>query len=339
MKFGFFVTGTASASYPELLEQAIYGEELGFDSVWLRERHFNTNPGRNLWPSPLIVGAYIAAKTTRLRVGIGSRILSLDHPIHIAEDAATLDVISGGRLDFGIARVGENDLYQQGFGISAQETRGRFEEGLDIILQAWTQQRISYQGKYFQIPEVMILPKPIQKPHPPVFVVGRSPESIQMAANKGFPIFIAAAQMIPEVQKTQELYWKALEAAGYPRTHVELPVNRFVYVAETMAKAKTEMEEPFMAFLNRGMTSDIKEYFFRSEETLTYENLFKEACIFGDPDYCIRQIERLQKEINLKYLLCTFNYYTIDLKQSLKSMELFSKYVMPHFKRTRQVKG
>lgn len=332
MKFGFFVTGTASADYQELLEQAIYGEELGFDSVWLRERHFNTISGRNLWPSPLIIGSYLAAKTNRLRIGIGSRILSLDHPIHIAEDTATVDVISGGRLDFGIARVGENDLYQQGFGVPAEETRGRFEEGLDIILQAWTQPRLSYQGKYFQIPEVTLLPKPIQKPHPPVYVVGLSLESINMAARKGFPIFIAAAQMVPEVKKTQERYWKALEAAGHRRDQIEFPVNRFIYVAETMAKAKTEMEEPFMTFLNRGTTSDIKEYFLRPDSEITYENLFKEACIFGDPDYCIRQIERLQKEIELKYLLCTFNYFTMDLKQSIKSMELFSKYVMPHFK-------
>lgn len=333
MKFGFFVTGTASADYPELLEQAIYGEELGFDTVWLRERHFNTIAGRNLWPSPLIIGAYIAAKTSRLRIGIGSRILPLDHPIHIAEDAATVDVISGGRLDFGVARVGENELYQQGFGIPQEETRGRFEESLEIILQAWTQQRISYQGKYYKIPEVTIFPKPIQRPHPPVFVVGKGPESLSLAARKGFPIFIAAAQMIPEVKKTQEFYWKELEAAGHSRDRIELPVNRFIYVAESMAKAKAEMEEPFMAFLSRGTTSDIKEYFFREEKDLTFDNLFKEACIFGDPDYCIQQIERLQKEINLKYLLCTFNYFTIDLKQSLKSMEMFAKYVMPHFKK------
>jgi alkanesulfonate monooxygenase SsuD/methylene tetrahydromethanopterin reductase-like flavin-dependent oxidoreductase (luciferase family) len=333
MKFGFFVTGPAAADYPELLEQAIHGEELGFDTVWLRERHFNTISGRNLWPSPLVIGAYIAAKTSRLRIGIGSRILPLDHPIHIAEDTATLDVISGGRLDFGIARVGENDLYQKGFGVSPEETRGRFEEGLDIILQAWTQLQVSYQGKYYKIPEVTLLPKPIQRPHPPVFVVGKGAESIGMAARKGFPIFIAAAQMIPEIQKTQEFYWKELETVGYRRDKVDLPVNRFIYVTESMAKAKTEMEEPFMKFLDRGTTSDIKEYFFRDAKDLTYEALFKDACIFGDPDYCIQQIERLQKEIDLRYLLCTFNYFTMDLKQSLKSMEMFAKYVMPRFKK------
>ena len=118
MKIGLYATGAASASYHNLLDQVQYAEEAGFDSVWLRERHFHTDDqGRNFFASPFVAASYIAARTKRIRIGMGARILPLDHPIHIAEDAATVDVISNGRLDFGIARIGENQLYQSAFGI------------------------------------------------------------------------------------------------------------------------------------------------------------------------------------------------------------------------------
>src|SRR5262249_62303289 len=150
MKIGLYATGAASTSYRSLLDQVQYADEAGFGSVWLRERHFHTDDQcRNFFSSPFIAASYIAARTKRIRIGLGARILPLDHPIHIAEDAATVDVISKGRLDFGIARIGENQLYQSAFGITAEDTRGRFEEALDVIVGAWTTPGFSYEGKHF----------------------------------------------------------------------------------------------------------------------------------------------------------------------------------------------
>ncbi len=137
MKIGLYATGSATSGYAELLDQVEYADESGFDSVWLRERHFHADhEGRNFFTSPFVFAAYIAARARRLRIGIGARILPLDHPIHIAEDAATVDVLSTGRLDLGVARIGENDLYQAAFGTTNEATRGRFEESIEIIHRA-----------------------------------------------------------------------------------------------------------------------------------------------------------------------------------------------------------
>ena len=139
MMVGLYLTGGADSSHADLLSQAELAERVGFDSLWLRERHFHPDhEGRNFFASPFLAAAYIASRTRRMRLGIGARILPLDHPLHIAEAGATLDVLSNGRADFGIARIGENDLYQRAFGIDPEETRERFEEALEILMKAWT---------------------------------------------------------------------------------------------------------------------------------------------------------------------------------------------------------
>lgn len=332
MKFGFYATGSGSASYEDLLRQIEYAEETGFDSVWLRERHFHPDhQGRNFFASPLVAAAYIAGRTEHVRIGIASRILPLDHPIHIAEDSATVDVISNGRLDLGIARVGENDLYQLAFGVTTDQSRVRFEEALDILLQAWTKERFSYNGQYYKIPEVSVYPKPVQKPHPPIYLVGISPQTLTFGATHGFPLILAAAQTVSVVKETQEHYDKALEEAGYKREDVVLPVNRFLYVAETNEQAVEDTKEALTAFIHRG-GSVIRDFLFLPKEEITYDLLFNEVCIFGNPDYCITRLEKLQQEIDLRFLICTFNYYTIDHQKCRRSMERFVKDVMPYLK-------
>ena len=116
MRLGFYATGSATGGYQDLLRQIVWAEQAGFDSAWLRERHFHRDHGgRNFFSAPIVAAAWIAARTNRLRIGLGARILPLDHPLHVAEDAATVDLLSEGRLDLGIARIGENDLYQRAF--------------------------------------------------------------------------------------------------------------------------------------------------------------------------------------------------------------------------------
>lgn len=333
MKFGFYATGSSTASYEDLLDQIQYAEESGFDSVWLRERHFHPDhQGRNFFSSPFVAAAYIAGRTERIRIGLACRILPLDHPIHVAEDAATIDIISNGRLDLGIARVGENELYQLAFGIRTEETRGRFEEALEILLQAWTSPKFSYEGRYYKIPEVSVFPKPLQRPHPPIYLAGISSETLAFGAKRGFSLILAAAQTVSVVKRTQEAYYQLLEEAGYKREDVVLPVGRFIYVAESNEQAVEETREALTAFIHRG-GSVIRDFLFLPQEEVTYDLLFNEVCIFGDPDYCLQRIKELEKEIDLRHLICTFNYYTIDHERCRRSMERFVKYVMPHLKK------
>ncbi len=331
MEIGFYVTGSATSSYHDLINQIQYADDVGFDSIWLRERHFHPDhQGRNFFSSPFIAASYIAARTKRVRIGIGARILPLDHPIHIAEDAATVDIISKGRLDFGIARIGENELYQNAFGVGSGETRDRFEQSFDVIIKAWTGERFSYGGLY-EIPEVPVIPRPVQKPHPPVYLVGISPETLHFGAKRGLPLLLAGAQTVPIVKKTQENYSQLLKRSGYNGKDVVNPVNRFIYVAETNEKAVEETRETIMGFIHRS-GSVIRDFLFLPKEEITYDLLFNEVCVFGDPDYCLRRIEEIKNTIDLRNLILTFNYYTIDHKKCFQSMERFTKYVLPHLK-------
>jgi alkanesulfonate monooxygenase SsuD/methylene tetrahydromethanopterin reductase-like flavin-dependent oxidoreductase (luciferase family) len=339
MKIGLYATGAAAAGYRELLDQVQYADEAGFDSVWLRERHFHTDDqGRNFFASPFVAASYIAARTKRIRIGIGARILPLDHPIHIAEDAATVDVVSNGRLDFGIARIGENELYQTAFGITADQTRGRFEEALEIILAAWTKPSFSFQGRHFQVPEVAVSPKPVQRPHPPVYVVGIGPSTLSFGAKRGLPLLLAAAQTAPIVARTQQQYRELLSGAGFDAQDIVLPVNRFIYVADSTAEAVADTRETIMRFIHRE-NSVIRDFLMLPQEQITYDLLFNEVCIFGDAEYCIRRLRELSQVVDARHLILSFNYFTIDHAKSMRSMRRFVSAIMPVLHRPEPATG
>ena len=173
MKWAFFYELPCPDGYSELdtyrtmLGEIEYGESLGFDAVWLAELHFNR--GLSILPSPMMVAATVAARTKRLRLGIGVNVLALTDPIRRAEDAATLDLLSGGRLDFGVGR-GHQAMAYEGFGVPMSEARERILENLEILRKAWTEESFSFQGKFRQFPNLSVAPKPVQKPHPPIWM-------------------------------------------------------------------------------------------------------------------------------------------------------------------------
>lgn len=332
MKIGMYATGAASASYSSLLDQVQYAEDAGFDSVWLRERHFHTDDqGRNFFSSPLIAASYIAARTRRIRIGLGARILPLDHPIHIAEDAATVDVISNGRLDFGIARIGENSLYQSAFGVETEQTRGRFEEALDVIIGAWTTPSFAFEGRHFKVPPVSVSPAPVQKPHPPVYLVGIGPSTLTFGAKRGLPLLLAAAQTAQIVARTQQQYRALLSESGFDANKIALPVNRFIYVAETNEQAVADTRDTIMRFIHRD-NSVIRDFLMLPADQITYDLLFGEVCIFGDADYCARRLRELAQQVDMRTLILSFNYFTIGHDKCLDSMRRFVRDVMPQLR-------
>ena len=329
MNVGLYLTGAADSTHEALLAQAEEAERVGFDSVWLRERHFHPDhEGRNFFASPFLAAAFITSRTSRIRVGIGARILPLDHPIHLAEAGATLDVLSGGRVDFGIARVGENDLYERAFGVRVDETRERFEETLEILMRAWTEERFSFEGRHFLIPEVSVYPRPVSEPRPSIFLVGITPGTLAFGAARGLPLLIAAAQSRGVVAETQETYRNLLDDAGFEAEDVVCPVNRFVYVAETNAEAERDMRDTLMGFIHRD-GSVIRDFLKLPASEITYELLANEVCIFGDAETCRERILELREQIDLRNLICTFNYFTVDQDRCRASMQRFSEQVLP----------
>jgi alkanesulfonate monooxygenase SsuD/methylene tetrahydromethanopterin reductase-like flavin-dependent oxidoreductase (luciferase family) len=329
VRVGFYATGSATSGYADLVEQAEYADRVGFHSVWLRERHFHRDHGgRNFFSAPMVVASYLAIRTANVRIGLGARILPLDHPLRVAEAAATVDAISGGRLDLGVARIGENDLYQTAFGTDPDLARGRFEESIEVIVRAWRERRIGHSGEHFHIPEVSVEPRPTQRPHPPLYLVAISRATMEFGAARGMPLLLAAAQPTGSVASTVRDYRELLAEAGFDAATVPLPLNRFVYVAETDERAITETRDAVTGFLDRP-ASVIKDFLRLGGEEPSERELYEEVFIAGSPDTCLARIERLREQVGVGDLLCTFNYFTIDHERCRRSMQLFAEQVLP----------
>jgi alkanesulfonate monooxygenase SsuD/methylene tetrahydromethanopterin reductase-like flavin-dependent oxidoreductase (luciferase family) len=329
VQIGFYVTGSKGCGYADLIEQVDLAERSGLHSVWLRERHFHRDhEGRNFFSSPFVTAAYLAARTKRIRIGVGARILPLDHPIHIAEGAATVDRISGGRLDVGVARIGENELYQHAFGTSEAQARGRFEESLEVLLRAWTGEPFSYEGKHYRVPTVSVRPTPEQRPHPPVYLVGLSRATLRFGAARAMPLLLAGASPVRALRETQMGYRALLADSGHDPLTVAMPVNRFIYVAETNARAVEETKTTVMEFIER-RGSVIRDFLSMNGAEPTYERLFEEVFIIGDPDFCRQRIRALAEQVDVRDLILTFNYFTIPHERCRASMERFVDQVMP----------
>ena len=205
MRFGFFDqlpcadSQSESQRYHDILAQIVWGDELGFDTVWLGELHFGRRS--SILAAPLMVLGAAAQRTARIRLGTAVTLLPLHNPIKIAEEAATADILSGGRLELGVGR-GTAPIHYVGYNIPQEESRDRFEEALEVILQAWMNERFSYHGRYFHAQDLTVVPKPLQKPHPPLRLAANSPDTFAIAGRLGSPIF--ASPLINPPDKLRE---------------------------------------------------------------------------------------------------------------------------------------
>ena len=189
MRFGFMMPFQNpprwARPYPELyreyIEQTVFAEELGYDTIWLTEHHFDDDG----WsPSLLPLAAGIATRTSRIRIGTFILILPFQHALRVAEDAATVDILSNGRLDLGVGK-GYRVKEFTGFGIPRDQREALLEEGLEVIRRAWTEESFSFEGKFYQLRDVRLSPRPVQQPHPPVWIGARGKKSVERAARLG----------------------------------------------------------------------------------------------------------------------------------------------------------
>jgi alkanesulfonate monooxygenase SsuD/methylene tetrahydromethanopterin reductase-like flavin-dependent oxidoreductase (luciferase family) len=190
MRFGLFFQApeapghTHAGRYAEMFDLIAFADELGFDVAWLAELHFGG--AFSLLSNPLMTVPLIAARTQRIRIGTAMTLLPLHHPLTLAEQAATADVLSGGRLEFGVGR-GSIPTQFHGFGIPVAENRARFDEALEIIRLAWTRERFSYRGTFYQVENLEVVPRPLQRPHPPIRLRFTRPRASLTSGSKVCP--------------------------------------------------------------------------------------------------------------------------------------------------------
>src|SRR5215475_7170678 len=174
--------------YDELLEQLVQAEALGYHAMWMAELHFHRR--FSILSAPLLMAAAAAQRTQQLRLGIAVNLLPLHHPVRLAEEGAVLDVLSHCRLDFGVGRGHPFPGVYESFQIAPAESRRRFAEALDILIGAWTREPFSYHGNYFRVSDLTVVPKPLQQPHPPIFVAAGSPETYAATGRRGLGILV-----------------------------------------------------------------------------------------------------------------------------------------------------
>ena len=348
MEFGMFHQFPALPGRPErdafaeAFAQIDAAERWGLDVMWLAELHFD--PQRSVLSAPLSIASAVAARTSRIRIGIAVQVLPLCHPLRLAEEGATVDQISGGRLIFGVGRSGLPRTYED-YGVSYAESRDRFAEVLDIVEQAWSQPAVSYEGKYYTFKNITVAPKPLQKPLPPIRIAAASPDTYPAVGERGLPIFINArygsfSEFVPEIRRYREAY----AAAGHPgRGQVYLRVP--TYVAETEAQARAEAEESLMHFyreqagrlrdsLTRAGTRAIEGRAERLKriENLTYEEALTGQVLIGTPDIVTERLRMLQVEIGIDGILAELNCGgLIPHERVMTAMRLLCEEVMPRF--------
>ncbi len=223
MEFGLFFLmqrdeqWSEQAVYDSGLEQMLAAESLGYRSVWIAEHHFNDY---GLCPAPPVLAAFVAARTTTLRLGMGVSLLPLHHPVDLAEELAVLDVVSGGRLDVGIGRGGTLQDYQT-FQSERGDSRARVEEGVALMRQSWSGAPFDFRGRFHSAERLHVRPRPAQRPHPPLFIAANSADSVVSAARLGLPTLSSFFVPVDELRRRHRVYREAAAAAGRSPAEIE----------------------------------------------------------------------------------------------------------------------
>jgi alkanesulfonate monooxygenase SsuD/methylene tetrahydromethanopterin reductase-like flavin-dependent oxidoreductase (luciferase family) len=349
MEFGMFhefqaLPGESAAqSFANSLAQVDAAERWGLDAMWLAELHFA--PERSVLASPLILAAAIAARTQRMKIGTAVQVLPLCHPLRLAEEVASVDQLSQGRLIFGVGRSGFAHTYKT-YGVDYGESRQRFAETLEIVKLAFVEERFSYTGKYFTFENVRLAPKSWQQPWPEIRIAAASPDTYVEVGTMGHPIFVAARTgNLSELAPLVKTYREAWKEAGHPgKGEVFLRVP--VYVAATEEAAREEPRESIMHLLRyigerlaasaaASGAREIENRAARGQKNLTidYEEVLRERMIVGTPARVVERLQELQEVIGLDGILAELNPGSlIPHARVLEALRLLCQEVMPRFK-------
>jgi probable F420-dependent oxidoreductase len=310
------------ASFEETLRECERAEAAGFDSIWLGEHH--NNPV--LYPAPLIGLAAVASRTRSIRLGTGVLLLPLYHPMMVAEEGAMVDMISGGRLILGVG-AGYAPEEFAAFGYSLKERGSRLEEGAALLHRLWTEENVTHRGKYYQLDNATVAPRPVQRPRPPIWFGAWVEPAIRRAARLGDAWFVGPSANLGEIAPCARLYRQACGESG--KGEGEVALFRYVFVASSTKEAISAAGGPFIQAFERMYFRWPHPVVKRPAGQLTIERLAEDRIILGDPKTCLAEITRFQRELGLKYLVCRFSVPGIPREPCRTSLDLFTREVMP----------
>ncbi len=316
--------------YADMIAQCQLADELGFHNAWLAELHFFSR--FSVMPAPLLVASAIAQSTNRIMLGTAVNLMPLHHPIRLAEEVATLDLLSQGRAIFGIGR-GSIAMHYDGYGVDIDEGRQRFQEALDLVLKCWTEDEVTYKGEFYQADHVQVVPKPYQQPHPPIYIAANSQDTFPIVGAGGHNVLVTPMIISAEgVKSGLASYRQTLAEHGYDPAQVKVTVNMPAYVAEEASQARAGFEATVNNYLGTLRDMGGASRGSRRADELTYDLIYNELAVIGSPDECIAKLRMFQEVFDNQEFMFWFNIGGMLSHQEVeRSMRLFAQEVMPHF--------
>ena len=329
-QFGLVVRGQAEAGedisrrFQETLAFVRLADKLGFDSV-TKTAHYSAYPFQMLQLVPML--ARFAAEAPNMRLNAGVLLLPLLSPLHVAEEFATLDVITGGKIILGVG-LGYRDVEFKAFGVPRAQRARRFEANLIAIKRLWTEEKVQMKTPYFELDDASCMPKPLQQPHPPIWVGANADPAIERAARLGDCWYIGPAVEVPALERQMELYRRALDDARKPFP-TELPMRREVFVAKNRAEAirlcAPYLGPKYAAYHSWGqdMPSDDRGL------GQDFESLAGDRFLIGSPDEVAEQMIAIHRRLGVNHLVMSTEWAGMPESLAIETIEMLAKEVFP----------
>lgn len=345
-------------AYRNTIEQAVAGDRCGWDAFWTVEHHFLQEYSH--CSNPEVLYGAIAARTERIRLGYGVRLMPqpYNHPVRTAESVAVLDLVSGGRVDFGTGRSSTR-AELEGFGVDPAETRAMWREAIEHVVGCWTEEEHEFAGRYWQMPRRRVQPKPLQRPHPPIWGATTSEDGHRQVGELGLGLCSFAVGLPPEeVKRRVDVYRAAVAGCTAPLgafVHDEAATFTMALCSERRDRAVALARESFEWYPKTGarQIASVSEWLAERDEglgsyayaadmkahdddgsldLLSLEYLVDvNACVLGTPDECVAMCRRYQ-EAGIDLLLCLVNPYNIPHEAVMETIELMGRHVIPAFR-------
>jgi alkanesulfonate monooxygenase SsuD/methylene tetrahydromethanopterin reductase-like flavin-dependent oxidoreductase (luciferase family) len=343
MEFGAFfvceyypkVHGTQRNLYEEVLTQTEVAEQCGFDSVWVAEHHFH--PQYGICPSPPVLLSAMAQRTSRIDLGVAVSLLPFRNPLETAEQYAMVDVISNGRVIFGVGRGYIRHEYA-GFNLPYEESRERFLESLEIIGKAWQGTPFSYDGRFHQYKDVALNLLPVQRPGPPIYLAALSPETFELAARLGHGFMVIPHPVPPdELKRNIEHGRLAWSKAGRSLAELECMAAYHTFLSENSEQARQRGNELLSTYyrLVRTFEPSTKHRYLAqiraSYETVEVEDVRRNRSLIGTPDEIIERLEFFSAKFGITQFLCMCNTGGMTHEETVQTLRLMGERVIPHF--------
>jgi len=325
LKIGF-IPIEGGQYYKEALEEVVRGEDLGFDSIWMEEHHSVVN---HYWPSPITVLAGFATRTSRVLLGTDILVAPFYHPVRLAEDAAMLDIMSDGRLIVGAAIGYKPDEFAL-YGAPLEKRGARFEEQLAIMQALWTGERVDFRGTYYTV-EGRLEPKPVTRPHPPVWIGGWGDITLRRAATLADNWVPGPTADLARLLAGKQQFLANRRAAGRTEPVTEWPLTRDVIIAETDREARELAEKHIMISYRKEYAGGWRHPFIDASIATDLDALMKNRFLIGGPDQVIRALKPFVAEYGTTHLICRVFFPGMPHRHIMRELELIAKEVRPAF--------